>query len=100
MHTKLKKDKTFSARIANRHRNDIIKKHGSLQKFLDLCIELDRKNILKPLDRALYNIDQQNSKGVVQSLKTALNNKAASESWSGYDEPDDSLDKKVQQLNE
>ena len=97
---KIIKDSSLNARIASADKNRILKKHGSVQNFLDLCLELDKRGILKPLDRALYEIERDSTGDYLKELKKQIGNKKASDEWQDFDECSDSLDKKVQQLKE
>lgn len=74
----MKKDTVFSCRISEEIREALLEKHGSLQRFLDLAIVAEVYNLQKPLSKAIFNID----------------NKEALESYFGYEEPEDSLDKR------
>ena len=74
---KLKKDATVSLRIPAKFKAQIVKEHKSFQKWFDLAVLFEVERITKPLDKALFEIE----------------NKEALESYFGYEEPDDSLDK-------
>jgi len=97
---KIIKDSSLNARIASVDKNRVLKKHGSVQNFLDLCLELDKKGILKPLDRALYEIERDSTGDYLKELKKQINNKKASDEWQCYEECCDLLDKMDQQSKE
>jgi hypothetical protein len=95
------RDKIFSVRTTEGDFNRIIKKYGSFIPFLDLCLELDKKGMLRPLDRAIKKIDEDmRTERIRKALDVEVNNYKASNEWQDFEEASDSLDKKSEQLRE